>query len=203
MAVVPLPLCDKCDKEFEKLLQCGYKMAFLCLRECQNNAWKRHKNICRKRKIGTTSILRGRLRHCSSVKEAEDEFASALRLGEEELMKEVIMALLQRGMSNSASVDQLDLADNHFHAGILQQNPPEACALQDGDLDIFEPAVRRVAREWLHHSRRSAGPDPWAVEDGAAYRVCVDEDDRVLSSPSGNGDVPLKDVLPEVRCLIF
>ena len=49
MAAVPLPRCDKCDKEFEKLLQCGRcKNAFYCSRECQNNAWKRHKNICRK-----------------------------------------------------------------------------------------------------------------------------------------------------------
>ena len=33
-------------QEFEKLLQCGRcKNAFYCSRECQNNAWKRHKSL--------------------------------------------------------------------------------------------------------------------------------------------------------------
>ena len=33
-------------KEFEKLLQCGRcKSAFYCSRECQNNAWKTHKQL--------------------------------------------------------------------------------------------------------------------------------------------------------------
>ncbi|CAE7701651.1 Smyd1 [Symbiodinium pilosum] len=90
-------------------------------------------------------LLRDRLRSCNSFKAAaeDDLVAASVKMGEE-LMKEVIMALLQRGMSNSAGVDQLDLANNHFRAGILQQNPTEAFALQDGDLDGFEPAVLRV-----------------------------------------------------------
>eukprot|EP00439_Symbiodinium_sp_Y106_P046912 s7180_g6.t1 len=234
MATAPLPRCDKCDKEFEKLLQCAKcKKAFYCSRECQTDAWKRHKNICRKpeeeapeaslqawrvsqsvkpapkpkaaesssrltvraedleedaasefqqlrkellkdtkeanaRMVSVMQasagdpmaflpevqklkeeyqqLLLDRLRSCGSYKPAEDSFAAATRLGEE-LMKEVIMALLQRGMSTSASVDQLDLANNHFRAGILQQNPPEAFALQEGDLDGFEPAVLRVAEK--------------------------------------------------------
>ena len=68
----------------------------------------------------------------------------AEKLGEE-LMKEVCMAILQRGISGSDSVDQLDLANNHFRAGILQQRAPADFALQEGDLDGLEPAVTRVA----------------------------------------------------------
>lgn len=218
-----LPRCDKCHKEFEKLLQCGRcKSAFYCSRECQNNAWKTHKNICRKpseepaeatiqlsrlaekeakpkpksfveppvtvtkedleepesdqqfrqellretkeinAKMMTVIQESGRnpavfLPKVMSLKEeyhsqilsrisaksGEQEDFAAEKLGEE-LMKEVIMAILQRGISGSA--DQLDLANNHFRAGILQQRSPSDFALQEGDLDGLEPAVSRVAQ---------------------------------------------------------
>lgn len=53
--------------------------------------------------------------------EEEQSYAVASKLSEE-LMKEVVMAILQRGVSRAASVDQLDLANNHFRAGRLTAN---------------------------------------------------------------------------------
>jgi hypothetical protein len=75
--------------------------------------------------------------------EEQDQLLAAVALGKT-LMKEVIMALLQRGMSQAASVDQLDLANNHFNAGILWPRQPSDFALEDGDLDGFEPAVTKL-----------------------------------------------------------
>lgn len=54
------------------------------------------------------------------------------------------MAILRRGVSGSAAVDQIDLANNHFHAGILQQSDPRGYALEDGDLTGFDAAVEKV-----------------------------------------------------------
>lgn len=54
------------------------------------------------------------------------------------------MALLQRGLSRSACVDQLDLANNHFGCGILWPRSPVDFSLEDGDLDGFEPAVAKL-----------------------------------------------------------
>eukprot|EP00747_Dinoflagellata_sp_TGD_P167157 gnl/TRDRNA2_/TRDRNA2_191103_c0_seq1.p1 gnl/TRDRNA2_/TRDRNA2_191103_c0~~gnl/TRDRNA2_/TRDRNA2_191103_c0_seq1.p1 ORF type:complete len:472 (+),score=100.39 gnl/TRDRNA2_/TRDRNA2_191103_c0_seq1:33-1418(+) len=236
-----LPRCDKCDKEFEKLLVCGRcKNAFYCSQKCQTDAWKNHKNICKRpgkvdpepppvpavstpkpkpkptaessstRKEGQNKddeadddaaesfqhfrkellrltqetnakmitlmrdskgepatflprlvelkdeyerMIRDELhtrqrkltaeQKAKSQAEDEDQSAAAARLGQE-LMKEVIMTVLQRGVSGPAAVDQLDLANNHFNAGIVQQRSTKDFALEDGDLDGFEPAVIRV-----------------------------------------------------------
>ncbi|CAJ1338665.1 unnamed protein product [Effrenium voratum] len=225
----PLPRCDKCDKEFDKLLQCGRcKNAFYCSKECQNTAWKSHKNICRKpneeppeAKIHMTRLAQKEAkpkpksfgysppvtvtkedleepetaeqfrqellreakvtnakmmaamqesggnsqvflpqvaslkeayysfimeRMCAKDPEREDVHDMAVQYGEG-LMREVIFALLQRGLPNSASVDQLDLANNHFRTGIIQQMSPAEFALSDGDLEGFEPAVSRVSQK--------------------------------------------------------
>lgn len=246
-----LPRCDKCDKEFEKLLACSRcKQAFYCSRECQNAAWKHHKNICKrpgkpgdelkkdaeepkpvptkaaepspKKQLaqdqpqtaeaeededaveaakqfrqellretqvanakmvqamqdsrGDASIFlpqvlelkeeyqRRLLDHlsaqkraqrlaaekransakaCGGVEEEENESMTAAKLGQD-LMKEVIMAILQRGLSPSACVDQIDLANNHFNAGVLWPRNPKDFGLEEGDLDGFEPAVLKV-----------------------------------------------------------
>jgi len=53
-------------------------------------------------------------------------------------------ALLRRGLSNSACVDQLDLANNHFNAGIVSPRQPSDFALEDGDLDGFAPAANKL-----------------------------------------------------------
>jgi len=72
-----------------------------------------------------------------------DQLPAAVAFGRS-LMKEVIMALLKRGLSASACVDQLDLANNHFNAGIVSPRTPSDFALEDGDLDGFEPAATKV-----------------------------------------------------------
>jgi len=76
-------------------------------------------------------------------KEEQLEFSAAVSLGQN-LMREVIMAFLQRGLSTSASVDQLDIANNHFNVGIVWPRPPAEFKLEDGDLDGFEPAVTKL-----------------------------------------------------------
>merc|ERR1719353_2482265 len=59
-------------------------------------------------------------------------------------MKEVIMTVLKRGLSISASIDQLDVANNHFNAGIVWPRMPADYALEDGDLDGFAPAAMKL-----------------------------------------------------------
>jgi hypothetical protein len=81
-------------------------------------------------------------------KDEEDQLPAAVALGQG-LMKEVIMALLRRGLSTSACVDQLDLANNHFNAGIIHPRDPSDFALEDGDLDGFEPAVTKLKEKGL------------------------------------------------------
>jgi len=77
------------------------------------------------------------------AEEIEDEPLATVKLGQD-LMREVIMAILQRGLSRSACVDQIDLANNHFNAAVLWPRPPSDFGLQEGDLDGFEPAVAKV-----------------------------------------------------------
>jgi len=217
-----LQRCDKCDKEFEKLLQCGRcKNAYYCSQACQTEAWKKHKNICRRpgqeasaqaaqlaapKPVKTNPVTKKTLEPASEelveaaeqakqfrqellketqlanvkmmtvmhesgdpskflpqVKTLKDEYIQtllerlsqqdkskeddryeeAIRLGTD-LMQEVIMIILQRGVSRSSAVDQLDLANNHFNAAIVQQRPPADFALEDDAMDGFEPAVTKV-----------------------------------------------------------
>lgn len=78
--------------------------------------------------------------------EEVDQYPAAVSLGRS-LMNEVIMALLQRGLSISASVDQLDIANNHFNAGIVWPRQPSDFALEDGDLDGFGPVVTKLSQK--------------------------------------------------------
>eukprot|EP00930_Biecheleria_cincta_P046045 TRINITY_DN31757_c0_g1_i1.p1 TRINITY_DN31757_c0_g1~~TRINITY_DN31757_c0_g1_i1.p1 ORF type:complete len:475 (-),score=108.63 TRINITY_DN31757_c0_g1_i1:26-1450(-) len=245
MSAYPLPRCDKCDKEFEKLLQCGRcKNAFYCSPKCQTDAWKNHKNVCRRpgkepseavlellnpkpektdpppapkksvvqkeqpvrveaedleveeeaelskqfrqELLRETQVVNAQmmtamqeargdpgqflprvqelkaayeqmlLDHLNTrsrtqrakdgiadCEEKEDPHLAAVHLGHD-LMKEVVMAMLQRGMSSGSAMDQLDLANNHFNACIVQNTPPAKYALEDDALEGFEPAITRV-----------------------------------------------------------
>lgn len=245
MSAYPLPRCDKCDKEVEKLLQCGRcKNAFYCSQKCQTDAWKNHKNVCRRpgkepseavlellspkpekadppsvpkksvvqkelpvkvdaeeiqveeeaelSKQSRQELLRETqtanaqmmmamqetrgdpghflpkvqelkadyeqtlLDHLNSrsrsrrakagdatCEETEDQHLAAVRLGQD-LMKEVVMAMLQRGLSSGSAADQLDLANNHFNACIVQNSPPAKYALEEDVLEGFGPAITRV-----------------------------------------------------------
>ncbi|CAK0841643.1 unnamed protein product [Prorocentrum cordatum] len=61
-------------------------------------------------------------------------------------MTEVISAILQKGLSTSACVDQLDIANNHYGSSMVWPRSPKDFALEEGDMDGFEPAVGKLRK---------------------------------------------------------
>jgi len=74
-----------------------------------------------------------------------DEFEehAARQLGRE-LMGEVIRACLQRGASKDLVVQQLDLGNNYFQAGVIAKQSPMVYKLPTDTVEGFEEAAARV-----------------------------------------------------------